>query len=251
MEGPVKIAPGVFGLGSRFVNWYLVEDEGRLTAVDAGLPGFADSLEEQLASIGRQIGDVDAVVLTHSDPDHTGLAPRLSDAGAKVFIHADDEGTLLEPGPKGGDASPIHLVPEIRHPGFWRLFGHMIRHGGARPARITAAETFRDGDVLDVPGQPLVVHTPGHTPGHCALLFAHHRALFTGDGLCTWNPFTGRTGPQVMPSALNLSTDRCLDSLEALEHLDAETVLGGHGEPWREGPSAAVARAREAGRGKR
>jgi glyoxylase-like metal-dependent hydrolase (beta-lactamase superfamily II) len=103
--------------------------------------------------------------------------------------------------------------------------------------------------VLDVPGQPTVVHTPGHTPGHCALLFARRRALIVGDELCTWNPLTGATGPQVMPSAFNLSTEGCFDSLAALEHLDAETVLVGHGEPWREGPRAAVARAREAGKG--
>jgi glyoxylase-like metal-dependent hydrolase (beta-lactamase superfamily II) len=105
-----------------------------------------------------------------------------------------------------------------------------------------------DGDVLDVPGQPAVVHAPGHTPGHRALLFAQHRALFAGDELCTWNPLTGRTGPQVMPSPFNVSTDRCFESLAALEQLDAETVLVGHGEPWREGSRAAVARAREAGR---
>lgn len=248
MEEPVEIAPGVFGLGSRFVNWYLIEDGERLTAVDAGLPGFAANLEEQLASIGHRIDEVDAVVLTHSDSDHTGLAPRLRDAGARVFIHADDEATLRKPGPKSGDAKPIHLLPGMRRPRLWRFFAHMARHGGARAASVAGAQTFGDGDVLDVPGRPTVVHTPGHTPGHCVLLFARHGALFAGDELCTWNPLTGRTGPQVMPSAFNVSTDGCFDSLAALEDLDAETVLVGHGEPWREGPRSAVARAREAAR---
>jgi glyoxylase-like metal-dependent hydrolase (beta-lactamase superfamily II) len=74
MEGPVEIVPGVYGLGSEKVNWYLVEHEGRLTAVDAGLPAFATTLAADLAKIGKQIDDVDAVVLTHSDGDHTGLA---------------------------------------------------------------------------------------------------------------------------------------------------------------------------------
>ena len=30
--------PGVHGVGSEMVNWYLVEEGGRLTAVDAGVP---------------------------------------------------------------------------------------------------------------------------------------------------------------------------------------------------------------------
>ena len=51
-----------------------------------------------------------------------------------------------------------------------------------------------------------------------------------------------------MPSAFNVSTDACFESLAAIEGLAAEVVLPGHGEPWREGPAAAVARAREAGR---
>jgi hypothetical protein len=51
-----------------------------------------------------------------------------------------------------------------------------------------------------------------------------------------------------MPSAFNLSTDGCFDSLAAIEPLEAETLLPGHGEPWREGTAAAVAAARTAGR---
>ena len=38
------IAPGVHRLGSSLVNWYLVEEGGRLTAVDAGLPGYRKTL---------------------------------------------------------------------------------------------------------------------------------------------------------------------------------------------------------------
>ncbi|HEY1834883.1 MAG TPA: MBL fold metallo-hydrolase [Solirubrobacteraceae bacterium] len=96
----------------------------------------------------------------------------------------------------------------------------------------------------DVPGKPLAVHTPGHTPGHCALLFAEHGALFVGDALCTWNPVTGQTGPQLMPRAFNVDTAQCLDSLAAIESLQAAVLLVGHGEPWRDGPAAAVANAR-------
>jgi glyoxylase-like metal-dependent hydrolase (beta-lactamase superfamily II) len=247
MEGPTEIAPGVHGLGSPVVNWYVVEDGGRLTAVDAGLPAFAGDLEADLRAIGHRPQDVEAVVLTHSDADHTGVVPALREAGARALIHLGDRDTLAKPGPKAGEASPRHLIPYMRHPGFWRFMGHMARRGGAKPPKIEGAETFGDGDVLDVPGRPRVVHTPGHTPGHSALLF-EGRALFVGDELCTRDPLSGREGPQVMPTHFNVSTDQCFESLAAIEGLEADVLLPGHGEPWREGVAAAVTRAREAGR---
>ena len=148
-----------------------------------------------LGSLGHRIDGVEAVVLTHSDSDHTGVAVRLREAGARVLIHGDDEPTLRKPGPKSGDARPIHLVPHMWRPRFWRFVGHMTRGGGARPPKIEGAERFAGGDVLDAPGRPRVVHTPGHTLGHCALYFERHGALFVGDALCTWNPLSGRRGP--------------------------------------------------------
>jgi glyoxylase-like metal-dependent hydrolase (beta-lactamase superfamily II) len=250
MKGPVEVASRVHRLGSELVNWYLVEEEGRLTAVDAGLPGFARDLEADLAAVGRRIEDVEAMVLTHSDSDHTGIVPRLRDAGARVLIHADDDATLRKPRPKGGDAKPINLLPYLWRPKALRLLAHFARNGGGRPPKVEGAETFGGGDVLDVPGRPRAVHTPGHTPGHCVLHFEDRGALFTGDALCTRNVLTGREGPQVMPSAFNLSTAQCLRSLDAIEGLAGEVLLSGHGDPWHGSPRAAVARARETGRSK-
>ena len=248
MKGPVEIAPGVHGLGSEYVNWYLVEDGDQLTAVDAGLPGFAKHLDDDLRALGRHRSDVAAVVLTHSDADHTGIANDLREAGARVLVHADDEGTLSKPRPKTGDASPIHLLPYLRRATPWRLFVHMGRLGGARPPAVKGAETYADGDVLDVPGAPRVVHTPGHTPGHCVLVFEGVGALFVGDALCTWNPLTGARGTQLMPSPLNVDNERCFESLDRIEGLHASVVLPGHGDPVRESPAAAVAHARQMGR---
>jgi glyoxylase-like metal-dependent hydrolase (beta-lactamase superfamily II) len=230
------------------VNWYVVEEGGLLTAVDAGLPGFRSSLSADLRSLGFNAGDVKAVILTHSDADHTGLTTELRAAGARILIHSADEPTLRKPGPKSGDASPVKLLREAWRPALWRFFGRMVRAGAARPSRVEDAETFQGDDVLDVPGTPRVIATPGHTPGHCAFLFEGHGALFVGDELCTWNPLTGRLGAQVMPSVFNTSTQACFESLGALEGLQAEALLPGHGEPWQQGAAAAAQNARLIGR---
>ena len=244
----MEIAAGVHGLGSEYVNWYLVEDGDQLTAVDAGLPGFASHLDDDLRALGRHRSDVTALVLTHSDVDHTGIANELREGGARVLVHADDEATLRKPRQKTGDASPQRALPYLRHAATWRILVHMVRLGGARPRPVEGAETYRDGDVLDVPGSPRVIHTPGHTPGHCVLHFERVGALFVGDALCTWNVVTGARGAQLMPSALNVDNQLCLQSLDRIEALDASLLLPGHGDPLRDSPAAAVAHARQMAR---
>ena len=81
-----------------------------------------------------------------------------------MLIHAHDEATLRNPGPKGGEASPGRLLREAWRPSFWRMMSKMVRIGAAHPPKIEGAETYSDGDVLDVPGRPSAIHTPGHTP---------------------------------------------------------------------------------------
>ena len=242
---PDEIVPGVHRLGNKFVNFYVVEAEGRLTVVDAGVPGFASNLTDDLRAIGHSAEDVEAVVLTHSDADHTGVALALRKAGARVLVHSADQAALAKPGPKGGDASPPHLLPVLWRPTLWKFIAAIATSGSLKLQKIRDAETSSDGDVLDVPGAPRVVHTPGHTPGHCVFHFADHGVVFAGDALCMWNPITGSRGIQLMPRQMNVSHDQALESLARVEQLEAGAVLVGHGEPYRESPRVAVARARE------
>ena len=243
---PREVAPGIYGLGSGQVNWYLVEEGGRLSAIDAGLPGFAKTLADDLAKLGVALADIDAVVLTHSDGDHTGVAPLLRDAGARVLIHSGDDATLRKPGPKGGDAKAVNILKNLWRPATLKVLGHMLRYGGAKPPKIEGAETFAHDDVLDVPGRLRVIHTPGHTPGHCALLAQSHRVLLAGDALIDHPIVTQGRGPQIMPTFTNVDNEQALASLDALAAVDeeADLVLFGHGEPWRDGARAAVASAR-------
>lgn len=243
MNPPVEILPGVYRLGSDWVNWYLVEDGGRFTAVDAAVSGYSKSLESDLASVGATPGDVEALVLTHADADHTGLAGALSQGGTDVWVHRDAEEALRKPRPKGGDAKPVNLLGDLWRPTLIRLFVHFARNGGAKPPSFEGAQTYEAGGALDVPGRPRVIATPGHAPGHCALLFEQRRALFVGDALCTFNVVTGARGPQLMPGAMNEDNERCRESLGALKGHDAEAVLPGHGEPFRGSPADAASEA--------
>jgi glyoxylase-like metal-dependent hydrolase (beta-lactamase superfamily II) len=245
-SAPTEIAEGVHRLGDDLVNLYLVEEGGRLAVVDAGLPAHRGQLESYLPTIGRTLADIEAVILTHAHIDHVGIADGVRrDTGAPVHVHEADE-NLARTGknhPRDGS-----LLPYLRHPATWRLLAMMARSGGAKPAKIAEVTTFGSAaGTLDVPGRPRVIPTPGHSPGHVAFHLPERGVLFAGDALCTYNPLTGRRGPQVMPRAFALSARGELEALSALEPLEAALLLPGHGDPWTDGPAAAVARAREVG----
>ena len=245
MNGPgAEVVPGVHRLGTELVNCYLVEAEGELVAVDAGLSGYRDLVEGQLRALGRRPEDVRAVVLTHAHADHTGLATWFRDAGARVLIPAGDEDLARRPRPQRTDALPF---PYLRQGAARHLIWHFIRNGGMRPPRLEGLETFADGEELDVPGRPRAIHTPGHTAGHCSVVFPSVGALFAGDLLCTRNPFTGREGAQPMPRVFNVDTQQSVASLARIEDVEASVVLPGHGDPAHTSPAAAAAAARAAG----
>jgi glyoxylase-like metal-dependent hydrolase (beta-lactamase superfamily II) len=240
-----RIAEGVLAVTDPAVNWALVEDGGRVTAIDAGLPSHWDELLAGLADLGRGLGDLEAVVLTHAHIDHMGWAERArTEAGARVFVHEADRDNLRLTSVAASERSPLRY---LTYPATRELMATMLRARafGAKPIR--EATTYRDGDTLDVPGHPRAVHAPGHTWGECALHLADRGVLFAGDAFVTHDPYTGRTGPCVVARAATANSAQNLRSLDALAGIDADVVLTGHGEPWLGGVGEAVRRAQAAG----
>ena len=243
MAENTQVAEGVHRLGSRLINYYLVEDGDALTLIDAGIPGYRRDLDSTLAALGRSPGDIQAIVLTHAHADHIGIAEKLrAEAGVPVYVHrADEELAHTRKEPKRERS----FLPYLRHGAALGLIAHMAHNGF--PPKIAEVTTFGDRDILDVPGRPVAIPTPGHTEGHVSIHLPDRGVLFAGDALNSRNPMTGRMGPQIMPGCVNLSSAQALESLSNIESLDAGMLLFGHGEPWTDGTAAAVARAGELG----
>ena len=232
-----EVAPRIRRIGDEIVNSYLVEDGGAVTIVDAGAPAYWSELPSELAAIRRTLADVRAIVLTHGHEDHIGFAERARLAGIRSRVHELDaplaRKEIRNPAKLAG---PMRLGPSI---GFlW----FSLRRGLARVQGLGEVDTFDAGATLDVPGSPLVIHTPGHTAGSVTLHFAGHDALFVGDALNTYSVATGWHGPQLSP--FNADRAQALESLSRLEEVAATWVLPGHGAAWRQGARDAVKEAR-------
>jgi glyoxylase-like metal-dependent hydrolase (beta-lactamase superfamily II) len=237
----MQIADGIHRMGTRFINWFLVEDGGKITVVDSGLTGYYRQLPAELSRLGKALQDVEAVVLTHNHIDHLGSAERTRrESGCIVMAPAPDAPVIR--GEVKAKPPPGLMKNIFTHAKGVRYFAHVLANGGPKLPPVAELREFGDGEVLDVPGAPRVIHMPGHTPGHCALFFEKKGALFTGDGLVTLDPPTGATGPRIVSAATDIAQAR--DSLSQISGVKASLLLGSHGEPWTKGVDEAVTIAR-------
>jgi glyoxylase-like metal-dependent hydrolase (beta-lactamase superfamily II) len=242
----VQVGEGIHRVTGGVTNFYLIAESGKFTVVDAGTPRDWGLLESSLGELGAGVESLDAVLLTHAHTDHVGFAEQArSDVGAQVWIHqADAEAARTG---KIGWKNEGHTFSYLLRTEFWRTAMSLSRRGGIKLIPVKEVSSFADGELIDVPGSPRAIHTPGHTPGSAAIYVERCRALMTGDALCTWNAYTGRKGPQIMPSALNMSNAQALASLDKLATVQADVLLPGHGDPWTESAAEAVTRAKSAG----
>ncbi|HEY1331972.1 MAG TPA: MBL fold metallo-hydrolase [Actinomycetota bacterium] len=240
----MEVAKGVHRLTGGIVNFYLVEEAGKLTIVDAGAPTDWGLLAGAIARMGLSPTDLEAVLLTHAHSDHTGFAERARASGSPVWVHEADAAVAKGAKPPKNDGAAWRYLWRLE---FYRTLISLARRGATKIVPVLEVSTYRDGETIEVPGSPRVVHVPGHTPGMCALLLEDRRALLSGDAVVTRNPLTGRTGPQIAPSGLNRDTPLALRSLDRLEGLGADVLLPGHGEPWEGSLGDAVREARAAG----
>jgi len=209
---------GVHRIELERVSAYVLETDSGRVLVDTGFP----HLQEILGAALERIGPPDLVVLTHAHLDHTGGLATALRSGAQVAAHSE-EAPLLRKGETARTLVPgPHCPDDLRE---------RIKH---RPTidPVDVQIELADGD--RVPGFPdiKVIHTPGHSAGHIALLWDRGGGiLVAGDAAANFGQLT------LPPVAEDYAVTEA--SLRRLAELDFEAAVFGHGPPIASGASAA------------
>jgi glyoxylase-like metal-dependent hydrolase (beta-lactamase superfamily II) len=211
-----KITNRLYQISLGAVNAFVIEDNG-LTLVDTGLPGSTEKIFAALREAGKDPADIKHIILTHLHADHSGNAADIKrQTNARVYAHHTDA-QLLEQGISG---RPLTLTPGLVNKLIYQL---VIKGPATTVAPVTVEEKLSDGDIIPLLGGIQVVHTPGHSAGHMALLLPSEGVLIAAD-LCS----------HVIGLAYStLYEDRTLgrQSILKTSNLPFETAVFGHGRP--------------------
>ncbi len=209
---PVEIADRIFYIegenGGRYPDCHglLVRDD-TTAIVD---PACREGLMREIASNGG----VDIVLNTHYHEDHRIYNYVFADA--RLLVHELDAHGY---GDVEDFISGFSVVksPQIKQ--VWEAF--LAETCKYRPYDVD--ETFADGHEIDLGHTTLrVIHTPGHSAGHCCFFFPREGVAYLGDLDLT------RFGPWY--ASRNSDVDDFLRSIERIRELRPEVVVTSHGD---------------------
>jgi hydroxyacylglutathione hydrolase len=202
-----------YRLGS--VNCYLVETDAGFVLVDTGGSNKRADLEKELEKAGCKPGNLQLIVLTHGDFDHSGNCSFLREKfGAKIAMHRDDLG-MVERGDMFSNRESGGVLLRILAP---LLFGF------SKSDRFVPDLYIDEGyDLSDYGWEATALSIPGHSRGSIGLLTA------SGDLFC------GDLFANIDRPALNSLMDdlgAAKASVDKLRDLEIGTVYPGHGQPF-------------------
>ena len=226
----MEVAPGIHrieaDLGERFVCQYLLVGEERTLLVDTGLRDMPrDVIVPHLERLGRELADVDDVLISHADVDHCGGNASLRAAAPRArLLCGEDDRPWIE-------SNAAMLAGNYR---WYEAYGF-----GPAPDDVAFIERELGGDApVDVglrggetlrlgPGRRIhVLALPGHTPGHLGLWDPAAGAAIIldaalADGVCD------RAGRRLIPPRYYSAGDYEATA-RRLRSLDPDLLLTAH-----------------------
>ncbi|GCE18113.1 MBL fold metallo-hydrolase [Dictyobacter kobayashii] len=221
------------------VNVYALVGPTGWVLVDAaiGNPSTREAFFAGIAQAGLNLKDLQAIVLTHSHPDHIGLAGDVYEVNAvPVLMHPLDSAGLQETWGTGAQAHfqlssqffARHGLPPAEH-WYTRLPPELQRTILHLPPQ-TALQPIEDGQVLELAGEDYrVIWLPGHSDGQIGLWRERDGIFLVADHvLPRITPNIGLYSPLDRPDPLA----DYFQSLTKVASLPAQQVLPGHGDPF-------------------
>ena len=150
----------------RFVNSVIIFDE-KITIIDTGTKTAYRNIFKYIEDNGRNIADIDLLILSHSHPDHIGSAAEIKrKTNCRVIAHSEAKAWI---------ENVVLQNKERPVPGFYNLVDEPVFIDEI----ITDNETIKVGEDLSLE----IIHTPGHSRGSISILILQEAVLFTADAI--------------------------------------------------------------------
>lgn len=171
---------------ARFVNVIIILGD-KIMLIDTGVKGSETKIAEYLKSIGRDLSEIDQIIISHSHPDHIGSAAQLKVlTGCNILAHKAEQ-RWIEHIETQNTERPV--------PGFFGLVDHSVI--------IDAFLENGDKIIIDNTLTLEIIHAPGHSAGSLNLLFCEKNILFTADSIPLKNDIPNYDNYNELRNSLN------------------------------------------------
>jgi hydroxyacylglutathione hydrolase len=201
---------------------YIIKDKG-VVMIDGGPPGRGEEIKKFFDSIAVKSEEIQLVILTHGDFDHTGSAGDIREmTGARIAIHKRDKSNLEE--------GRFNWPPGIT---LWGKFSHFLfapffKHKRFPSTKADITLTDEDFPLNEYGIDGKIIYTPGHTAGSVSVLLRDGEAFV---GCLAHNNIPFRLSPGLPVYGEDLA--RIKESWKILISQGAKMIYPGHGHPFK------------------
>ena len=212
----------------------LIWNDNNVILVDAGIPDSLPKIKKAMGKAGVPFKRLNTIIITHQDIDHVGgIRSILNELPqVKIFAHVADK-PYFECDKRcirlnTNFMNRINNLPEEEKNKVLNLFEN---------SNVQINSTLTDGEELECCGGIMVIHTPGHTPGHICLYHKQSKTLIVGDAM---NVIDGQlTGPN-KDSTNDKDAQMAYESLKKFEDYDIKNLITYHGGLFNDKPNQKI-----------
>jgi glyoxylase-like metal-dependent hydrolase (beta-lactamase superfamily II) len=229
----LELTMNVMGRESRIYPT-LMWDDDTVVLVDAGAANSSSEIKNAMKDASVPFERLNKIIVTHQDIDHIGGIKSILDELPEVKVLAHEEDKPYIQGEKklirlnSNFRNRINALSEEEREKVLDMF---------EKAPVEVSMTLTDGEELAYCGGIIIIHTPGHTPGHICLYHKKTKTMVVGDAM---NVIDGQlTGPnkQIMNEE---DAKIAINSLEKIEEYEIENVISYHGGFFNNNPTQRI-----------
>lgn len=212
----------------------LIWDDDTVILVDAGMVGTLPVIKKAMEDAGVPLKRLDKIIVTHQDIDHIGGIKNILEELPEVKVLAHEEDKPYIKGEKKlvrVNTKFMERISDLSEEEQKKVL-YIFENSNA-PVDITLA----DGEELADCGGIVVIHTPGHTPGHICLYHKPSKTLIAGDAMnISEGQLVGTNNLILTEEDVKTATA----SLKKFEKYNVENVITYHGGLFNDNPNQRI-----------